>query len=105
MQIIFSSKNTELTDGLKTLIERKLAKFKKFASLGISNIFVNLDVDRKHHGGHEDATVELISDMKQKKVAVVEKDKTFFKAFFAATKKLESILSKEKDKRVGEKNL
>lgn len=100
MQIIFSSKNMELTDGLKTFIVRKLEKLKKYTSLGLSKIFVNVDVDRTRKGGSEDAVVELVSDMRQKKVAVVERDETFFKAFFSATRKLERVISKEKDQRV-----
>lgn len=90
----------ELTDGLKTFIERKLNKLKKYTSLGLSNIFVNLDVDRKRKGGTEDAVVEIVGDMRQKKVAIVERDETFFKAFFTALRKLERVISKEKEQRV-----
>ncbi len=100
MQIIFSSKNVELTEGLKTFIERKLTKLKKYASVGLSNVFVNLDVDKSRKGGGEDAVVELVSDMRQKKVAIKEKDETFFKAFFSAVKKLERMIASEKDQRV-----
>lgn len=100
MQIIFSSKNMLLTEGLKTFITNKLSKLKKYTSLGLSNIFVNLDVDKKRRGGGEDAVVEIVSDMRQKKVAVVERDETFFKAFFSAIRKLERLISKEKDQRV-----
>lgn len=100
MQIIFSSKNLQLTDGLKTFIERKLEKLKKYTSLGLSKVNVNLDVDKSRKGGGEDAVVELVSDMRQMKVAVVERDETFFKAFFSALRKLERLISKEKDQRV-----
>lgn len=100
MQIIFSSKNLQLTDGLKNFIERKLEKLKKYTSLGLSKVNVNLDVDKSRKGGGEDAVVELVSDMRQMKVAVVERDETFFKAFFSALRKLERLISKEKDQRV-----
>lgn len=91
----------ELTDGLKTFVQRKLQKLDKFTStLGISNITVNLDVDRARKGVAEDARVELISDLKQKKIAVRQQDRTFFKAFFSALRKLETLIEKEKDRRV-----
>ncbi len=101
MQIIFSSKNMELTDGLKTFIRRKLQGLQKFSStLGISNIFVNLDIDSRRKGAEKDAVVELVSDIKQKKIAVREQDETFFKAFFKAVRTLKSSFLKEKGKRV-----
>jgi ribosomal subunit interface protein len=76
-----------------------LAKLKKYTSLGLSNVNVNLDLDKSRKGSGEDAVVELVSDMRQKKVAVRETDKTFFKAFFTAVSKLERIVSKEKEQR------
>lgn len=100
MQIIFSTKNMELTEGLKTFIQRKLSRLKKYTSLGLSNVFVNLDVNRSRKGGKDDAVVELVSDMRQKKVAIIEHDETFFKAFFSALRKMERVISKEKEQRV-----
>lgn len=100
MQIIYSSKNLELTDGFKTFVERKLTKLKKFTSLGLSHLFVNVDVDRKHKGGSEDAVVEIVGNLNQKQVAVRDQGSTFYKAFFGAVAKLQTTLSREKEKTV-----
>ncbi len=99
MQIIFSSKNIELTDGLKTFIERKLQKLKTISSsLGLSNIFINLDVERKHKGAYEDAVVELVGDVNKKTVVVREQGKTFYQAFFGALTKMKHVMLREKEK-------
>lgn len=98
MQIIFSSKNMVLTEGLKIFVTRKLQKVQKFASAGLSKIFVNLDVNRKHKGVLEDAVVEIVSDVKHKKIAVKEQGKTFYQAFFSALEKMTRLVKKTKDK-------
>src|SRR5258708_1309214 len=99
MNIIFSSKNVELTDGLKTFIERKTQKLKTISSsLGLSHLFVNLDVERKHKGVREDAVVELVGDVNKKTVVVREQGETFYQAFFGALTKMKQVMLKEKEK-------
>lgn len=99
MQIIFSSKNVELTDGLKTFIERKTQKLKNLSSsLGLSHLFVNLDVNRSHKGVDEDAIVELVGDVNHKKVVIRKQGKSFYVAFFAALTSMRQILVREKEK-------
>ncbi|PWU24188.1 ribosome-associated translation inhibitor RaiA [Candidatus Cerribacteria bacterium 'Amazon FNV 2010 28 9'] len=99
MQLIFSSKNLELTDGFKTFVERKLSSLQKFTSLGLSKICINVNVDRNRKGVASDAEVELVGDINQKRIAVRESGETFYKAFFGATTKMKELLSKEKEKR------
>ncbi|HSW89266.1 MAG TPA: ribosome-associated translation inhibitor RaiA [Patescibacteria group bacterium] len=97
MQIILSSKNMQLTEGLKTFVNRKVAKFAKFFSPN-SSLQVLIDVDHKKHGAPDEAVVEMVSDLGKKHIAVRETGKTFYKAFFGAISKMKSSLSRESDR-------
>lgn len=99
MRIILSSKNVELTDGLKTFIERKTSKLKSLSSsLGLSHISIHVDVNHSHKGVDEDAVVELVGDVHRKKVVVRQQGKTFYAAFFVALAKMKQLLVREKEK-------
>ena len=87
MLITLSSKNLQLTDGLKTFLIARLSKLQKFTSK-LSHIHILLDVDRKHKGTAVDSTVELIGDIDGKTIAVRESSSTFYKAFFGAIDKM-----------------
>lgn len=99
MRIIFSSKNVELTDGLKLFIERKLTTLQKFTSSGLSNVSIFLNVDRKRKGTAEDAVVEMVGNVKDKTVTVREHGTSFYQAFFGALTKMRRRLAKEKDRK------
>ena len=92
MQISFSSKNLDLTDGLQTFITAKLQKFSKFSS----RIQVILHIDRRKKGDAQDAVVELIGDLQGQPITVRDQGDTFYKAFFGAIEKMKSRVARKK---------
>jgi len=98
MQVIMSSKTVELTDGFTTFVMRKLQKLQKYTSTGLSHIHITVDGDRKRRGITEDTVVEMVGDVKERRIAVKEKGKTFYQAFFGALEKMNKQLSKHKEK-------
>lgn len=97
MQIIFSSRDLPFTDQIKQLVTSRLLALGKFSS-SLSNIRVVLDVERNKRGVSQDAVVELIGDIKGKRLAVRETGATFYKAFFGALKKMKTRVRREVEK-------
>lgn len=95
MLITLSSKNLELTEGLKTFLTSRIIKLQRFTSK-ISHIHVLLDVNRRHKGTAIDSTVELIGDVGGRKIAVRESSNTFYKAFFGAVDKMKVRIKRVK---------
>lgn len=95
MKIIFASRDLPFTEQIKEFITNRLSKLQKYSS-SLSNIQVILDVDRNKRGTTQDAIVELIGNLKGRRITVRESAETFYKAFFGATAKMKRLLVKKK---------
>ena len=98
MQVTFVSKNILLTEGLKTFISSRLDRLQKYSSQNLSRIQIVLDVDRHRKGKNDDAVIEMVGEMKGRRIAVREHDETFYKAFFGAFSKMKTRILKERKK-------
>ena len=94
MRIIFSSKTAHVTDAVKDFLQRKVERLVKFSSLGVE--YVQIVIDRVKRGGKHTsaAKVELIANIRGKKLAFTEIGDNMYQAFFRAYAKIESKLAR-----------
>lgn len=95
MRVILSSKNIQLTAGLKIFIQRHLSKFQKFTHSGLSSLTILLDLNRHRKKKGDDAVVEIIGKIHEKPIVIRERGKTFYVAFFQAVTVLKEKLVRD----------
>ena len=94
MQIQFSSKTFELTDSVKEFLQKKLAKLQKYSKLGVSNIQVVIDRVKRGKRTTSDAKVEVVAQMKGKRLAFKEVGSNLYQAFYRVYEKMENKFRK-----------
>lgn len=95
MQIMMSSKTVELTDRLKAFVDGKLARLKKYPSLGIQQIEVVVDRVKRNGRTTSDAAIEVIAQIKGRRFAFKETAANVYQAFYRVYEKAEKKLRRE----------
>ena len=99
MNIMLSSKTVELTEQVKQFFREKLARLQKFPSLGVRNVEVVVDRVKRKGRNTSDATVEVITEVKGRRIAFKEIGANLYQAFFRVYSKVEEKFRREDGER------
>ncbi len=95
MNIIFSSKTEEYTAKLKSFIQQKLKRLQKFPALGLYHLEVIVDRVKRHGKTTSDTQIEIIADVKGKRLAFREIGSNIYQTFFRLYERVEKTLRRK----------
>ena len=98
MKHIINAKNTTVTDGLRTYVEKKFEKFDKYVH---EDITVYTKIEVKDNGNRH--KVEVTIPVKKDMLRVEVNDKDMYAAIDEAEKTMSRILRKRKEKKIEKK--